>query len=76
MDLETIAFAHRWARRYVYEHRPYGLDESDVEDMILRRSHHNKDKGERGRKAALPLANSDIGFRLPSGAGFGILAGL
>ena len=38
------------------EHRPYGLDESDVENMILRRLHYNKDKGERGRKAALSLA--------------------
>ena len=76
MDLETIAFARRWARRYVYEHRPYGLDESDVEHMILRRVHHNKDKRERGRKAARSLANSDIDFRLPSGVGFGILARL
>ena len=56
MDRKTIAFARSWARRYIREHHPYGLDESDVENMILRRLHHNKDKGERGRKAALSSA--------------------
>ena len=38
------------------EHHPHGLDASDVENMILRRLHYNKDKGERGRKAALSAA--------------------
>ena len=56
MDRKSIDFARHWAKRYVREHRPYGLDESDVENMILRRLHYNKDKGERGRKAALSLA--------------------
>ena len=56
MDHKTIAFARRWARRYMQEHHPHGLDASDVENMILRRLHHNKDKGERGRKAALSSA--------------------
>ena len=56
MDQNTIAFARRWARRYVGEHHPHGLDKSDVENMILRRLHYNKDKGERGRKAALASA--------------------
>ena len=56
MDQKTIAFARRRARRYVGEHHPHGLDEEDVENMILRRLHYNKDKGERGQKAALALA--------------------
>ena len=56
MDRKSVDFARHWAKRYVREHRPYGLDESDVENMILRRLHYNKDKGERGRKAALSLA--------------------
>ena len=56
MDQKTVAFARCWARRYVGEHHPHGLDESDVENMILRRLHYNKDKGERGQKAALALA--------------------
>ena len=56
MDRKSIDFARHWAKRYVREHRPYGLDESDVENMILRRLHYNKDKGERGRKAALSFA--------------------
>ena len=56
MDRKSIDFARHWAKRYVREHRPYGLDESDVENMILRRLHYNKDKGERGRKAALSSA--------------------
>ena len=56
MDQKTIAFARRRARRYAGEHHPHGLDEEDVENMILRRLHYNKDKGERGQKAALALA--------------------
>ena len=56
MDQKTIAFARRRARRYVGEHHPHGLDESDVENMILRRLHYNKDKGGRGQKVALALA--------------------
>ena len=56
MDRKSIDFARHWAKRYVHEHHPYGLDESDVENMILRRLHYNKDKGERGRKAALSFA--------------------
>ena len=56
MDQNTIAFARRWARRYVGEHHPHGLDKSDVENMILRRLHYNKDKGERGRMSALASA--------------------
>ena len=45
MDRKSIDFARHWAKRYVREHRPYGLDESDVENMILRRLHYNKDRG-------------------------------
>lgn len=56
MDKKAVAFARRWAKRYIREHNPYGLDASDVENMILRRLHYNKDKGERGWKAALSLA--------------------
>ena len=56
MDKEDTDFARIWARRYIREHRPHGLDASDVENMILRRLHYNKDKGERGRKAALSSA--------------------
>ena len=56
MDRKSNDFARHWSRRYVREHRPYGLDESDVENMILLRLHYNKDKRERGRKAALSLA--------------------
>ena len=48
MDRKDMDFARIWARRYIREHRPYGLDESDVENMILRKVHYNKDKGERG----------------------------
>ena len=52
------------------EHHPHGLDASDVENMILRRLHYNKDKGERGRKAALSAAlneaqNESIVFPFP-----------
>ena len=56
MDWKDMDFARRWARRYMREHHPHGLDASDVENMILRRLHYNKDKGERGRKAALSAA--------------------
>ena len=56
MDRKSIDFARIWARRYISEHHPHGLDASDVENMILRRLHYNKDKGERGRKAALASA--------------------
>ena len=56
MDKKAVAFARRLAKRYIREHNPYGLDASDVENMILRRLHYNKDKGERGWKAALSLA--------------------
>ena len=56
MDRKDMDFARCWARRYIREHHPHGLDASDVENMILRRLHHNKDKGERGRKAALSAA--------------------
>ena len=56
MDKEDTDFARIWARRYIREHRPHGLDASDVENMILRRLHYNKDKSERGQKAALALA--------------------
>ena len=56
MDRKDMDFARIWARRYIREHHPHGLDASDVENMILRRLHYNKDKGERGRKAALSLA--------------------
>ena len=56
MDRKDMDFARRWARRYMREHHPHGLDASDVENMILRRLHYNKDKGERGRKAALSAA--------------------
>ena len=63
-------FARRWARRYMREHHPHGLDASDVENMILRRLHYNKDKGERGRKAALSAAlneaqNESLEFPFP-----------
>ena len=50
MDKEDTDFARIWARRYIREHRPHGLDASDVENMILRRLHYNKDKSERGRR--------------------------
>ena len=56
MDWKDMDFARRWARRYMREHHPHGLDASDVENIILRRLHYNKDKGERGRKAALSAA--------------------
>ena len=56
MDKEDTDFARCWAKRYIREHRPHGLDASDVENMILRRLHYNKDKSERGQKAALALA--------------------
>ena len=56
MDRKDMDFARCWARRYIREHHPHGLDASDVENMILRRLHHNKDKGERGRKASLSAA--------------------
>ena len=56
MDQKTVSFARSWARHYIHRHHPKGLDESDVENMILRRLHYNKDKGERGQKAALALA--------------------
>ena len=56
MDRKDMDFARIWARRYISEHHPHGLDEEDVENMILRRLHYNKDKGERGRKTALSLA--------------------
>jgi len=56
MDRKDMDFARIWARRYISEHHPHGLDASDVENMILRRLHYNKDKGERGRKAALASA--------------------
>ena len=51
-----MGFARIWARRYISEHHPHGLDASDVENMILRRLHYNKDKGERGRKVSLSSA--------------------
>ena len=54
MDQNTIA--RRWARRYIREHHPHGLDASDIENMILRRLYYNKDIGERGQKAALSSA--------------------
>ena len=52
------------------EHHPHGLDASDVENMILRRLHYNKDKGERVRKAALSAAlneaqNKSLEFPFP-----------
>ena len=50
MDRKDMDFARIWARRYISEHHPHGLDASDVENMILRRLHYNKDKGERGRE--------------------------
>ena len=56
MDRKDTDFARIWARRYIREHHPHGLDASDVENMILRRLHYNKDIGERGRKAALSSA--------------------
>ena len=56
MDRKDMDFARAWARRYIREHHPHGLDASDVENMILRRLHYNKDKGERGRKAVLASA--------------------
>ena len=56
MDRKDMDFARRLARRYISEHHPHGLDASDVENMILRRLHYNKDKGERGRKAAISAA--------------------
>ena len=56
MDQNTIAFARRWARRYMREHHPHGLGEADIENMILRRLYYNKDIGERGQKAALSSA--------------------
>ena len=56
MDREDMDFARCWAKRYIREHHPHGLDASDVENMILRRLHYNKDKGERGRKASLSAA--------------------
>ena len=70
MDRNDMDFARRWARRYMREHHPHGLDASDVENMILRRLHYNKDKGERGRKAALSAAlneaqNESIAFPFP-----------
>ena len=36
MDQKAVAFARVWARRYIREHHPHGLDASDVETMILR----------------------------------------
>ena len=56
MDQNTIAFARRWARRYMREHHPHGFGEADIENMILRRLYYNKDIGERGQKAALSSA--------------------
>ena len=56
MDRKDMDFARCWAKRYIREHHPHGLDASDVENMILRRLHYNKDKGERGRKASLSAA--------------------
>ena len=56
MDQKTVAFARSRARHYIHRHHPQGLDESDVENMILRRLHYNKDKGGRGQKVALALA--------------------
>ena len=56
MDQKTVSFARSWARHYIHRHHPQGLDESDVENMILRRLHYNKDKGERGQTAALASA--------------------
>ena len=31
----TVGFTLHWARRYVREHHPYGLDEEDVENHTL-----------------------------------------
>ena len=56
MDQKTVAFARSWARRYVRTKHPHGLDEEDVENRILEALHYNKDKRERGRKAALSSA--------------------
>ena len=35
MDRKTAVFARSWAKRYVREKHPYGLDEEDVENRIL-----------------------------------------
>ena len=59
MARKDMDFARAWARRYIREHHPHGLDASDVENMILRRLRYNKDKGERGRKAALSSAMNE-----------------
>ena len=59
MARKDMDFARAWARQYIREHHPHGLDASDVENMILRRLRYNKDKGERGRKAALSSAMNE-----------------
>ena len=35
MNGKMITFARYWAKRYVREKHPYGLDEADVENRIL-----------------------------------------
>ena len=35
MDQNTVAFARRWARRYMREYHPHGLGEEDFENRIL-----------------------------------------
>ena len=54
MDRKSVDFARHWAKRYVREHRPYGLDESDVENMILLRLHYNI-KGSAAGRLRFPL---------------------
>ena len=44
MDQKTVAFARCWARCYVREKHPHGLDEGDVENRILESLHNNKDR--------------------------------
>ena len=44
MDRKTAIFARSWAKRYVREKHPCGLDVEDVENRILESLHYNKDK--------------------------------
>ncbi len=55
MDRKTAIFARSWAKRYVREKHPCGLDVEDVKNRILESLHYNKDK-----RRALSEALNDI----------------
>jgi AraC-like DNA-binding protein len=54
MDRKDMDFARCWAKRYVREKHPCGLDVEDVENRILESLHYNKDK----RKSLSDALNS------------------